>query len=410
MALVDELFISLGFKVNDKEVKRAENSLKSIIGTATKVATAVVGATIALDRMANSLARNNQEFINFNRQTGLTLDKMQSIATAGMLVDYNFDTSTAMSSLQALESNLAQIRMGEGNIAPFQILGISPVGKNAYQIIEDLREAIKGIDDMTAVNLIQQMGLSPQFISVLRLSKAEMQSLNQELMLSSEERQSLQQYSMELRKITMQFGLLKDRALIAIMPALNDFLGGVHALVVMFGNLIKGLMTAWNWLGKLKISIIALGLGLLTYLNPVIGALTMLYFLLEDIAVWTMGGKSFLGTTFDIGTEKFQEMLDGLKAFFEKLGDIIKGFWSKVGGFWDKFLDGFKTISAMSMRTFNPQLAFNMSANTPNMANMNTSNVVNQTNYFNSTGAMPERLATQTTDLAFAYMQIDRAV
>lgn len=389
MALVDELFIALGFKVDDKDVKKADNSLKSIIGTAGKVATAVIAATVALDRMANSLARNNQEFINFNRQTGLSLDKMQSIATAGMLVDYNFDPSTAMSSLQALESNLAQIRLGEGNIAPFQILGISPVGKDATQIIDDLREAIKGIDDMTAVNLIQQMGLSPQFISILRMSKEEMNGLNKELMLTPEERTALQQYSMELRKIHMEFALLKDRALIAIMPALNKFLDGLAAISEMFLNIGKGLQNVWNWLGKFKIGVAALALAILTYFNPVIGVLTAVYLILEDIAVWATGGKSFLGTTFDI-------MGDKLKS----VGDFFNNMGSGLASFWDSF--------TRNMPKLNPQLAFNMSANTPNMGNLNNTNTVNQTNYFNSTGAMPENLAAQTADLAFAYMQIDR--
>lgn len=376
MALVDELFIALGFKVDDKDVKKADNSLKSIIGTAGKVATAVIAATVALDRMANSLARNNQEFINFNRQTGLSLDKMQSIATAGMLVDYNFDPSTAMSSLQALESNLAQIRLGEGNIAPFQILGISPVGKDATQIIDDLREAIKGIDDMTAVNLIQQMGLSPQFISILRMSKEEMNGLNKELMLTPEERTALQQYSMELRKIHMEFALLKDRALIAIMPALNKFLDGLAAISEMFLNIGKGLQNVWNWLGKFKIGVAALALAILTYFNPVIGALTAVYLILEDIAVWATGGKSFLGTTFDI-------MGDKLKS----VGDFFNNMGSGLASFWDSFTRNMPH---------------------PNMGNLNNTNTINQTNYFNSTGAMPENYASQTADLAFAYMQIDR--
>lgn len=389
MALVDELFIALGFKVDDKDVKKTDNSLKSIISTAGKVATAVVAATVALDRMANSLARNNQEFINFNRQTGLSLDKMQSIATAGMLVDYNFDPSTAMSSLQALESNLAQIRLGEGNIAPFQILGISPVGKDATQIIDDLREAIKGIDDMTAVNLIQQMGLSPQFISILRMSKEEMNGLNKELMLTPEERTALQQYSMELRKIHMEFALLKDRALIAIMPALNKFLDGLAAISEMFLNIGKGLQNVWNWLGKFKIGVAALALAILTYFNPVIGVLTAVYLILEDIAVWATGGKSFLGTTFDIIGDKLKSV-----------GDFFNNMGSGLASFWDSF--------TRNMPKLNPQLAFNMSANTPNMGNLNNTNTVNQTNYFNSTGAMPENLAAQTADLAFAYMQIDR--
>lgn len=403
MALVDELFIALGFKVDDKDVKKADNSLKSIIGTAGKVATAVVAATVALDRMANSLARNNQEFINFNRQTGLSLDKMQSIATAGMLVDYNFDPSTAMSSLQALESNLAQIRLGEGNIAPFQILGISPVGKDATQIIDDLREAIKGIDDMTAVNLIQQMGLSPQFISILRMSKEEMNGLNKELMLTPEERTALQQYSMELRKIHMEFALLKDRALIAIMPALNKFLDGLAAMAEVLLKIGKGLKEFWDGLGKAKLGIAGLALAILTYFNPVIATLTALYLILEDIAVWATGGKSFFGTTFDLMGEKFKELNNYIDEQTRVWGGLLKTLREITSIIFNPANTGQKHGEWLRSK-FDDLIGNNFKT----MGNLNNTNTVNQTNYFNSTGAMPENLAAQTADLAFAYMQIDR--
>lgn len=202
---IEEIFIKLGFKVDKKPLDDTDKSVKNVISSVKKIATATVLAIAALDRMATSLGRNNQELINFTRQTGLSIDNLNKIAGAGMLIDVNFSSEKAAQGLMSLQSNLAQIRLGQGNIEPFQILGVSPVGKDATQIIEDLREAIKGVDDMTAVNLIQQMGLSPEFISLLRLTKEEYNDLiatSQRFMLNEEQRAALQKYSIELPKTT----------------------------------------------------------------------------------------------------------------------------------------------------------------------------------------------------------------
>ncbi len=379
--IVDEIFFKIGFDVKDEKVKEVDHSIKGLIKSVTAFVGSVALITTALDRMANSLAKNNQEFINFNRQTGLSIAQMQKLATAGMLTDYNFSPETAMQGIQALQSNLAQIRLGEGNIAPFQILGISPVGKDAYQVIEDIREAIKGIDDMTAVNLIQQMGLSPEFISLLRMTREEMNSLTDEsLMLSPEERQSLQQYTMELRKVHMQFSVLKDKAIMPLIPALNKFLSGLGAIFEMFVKVENALINIWNWFGKFKGAIAALALAITTYFSPVIGIVTALYLLLEDIAVWVTGGKSMLGTTFD------------------KMGEFFKNFKPS------------KWMNLMGESLSNMQPALAMATSGGGMGNMNTTNTINQNNTFYTNDAIPEQMAQKTVDLAFAYAQIDRTV
>ena len=191
--LIDELFVALGFKVDDKEVKKLDTNLKDVIGSALRVVGAIAAATYAIDRMATSMFKANQAFISFNQQTGLSIGNMQRIAQAGMLANANITPKTVMQSMQAVQSNLAQIRLGQGNIEPYQLLGISPVGKDANQVFDDLRSAISGLDDMTATNIIQQMGYRPEMITVLRMTNSELAETKQ-LMLAPEQRQALQQY------------------------------------------------------------------------------------------------------------------------------------------------------------------------------------------------------------------------
>ena len=87
--LIDELFVALGFKIDDKEIKTFDQNLKSTLASATRFAAAVTAAVVVVDRMAMSLLKNNQAFISFNQQTGLAIGNMQRIAQAGMLANMN---------------------------------------------------------------------------------------------------------------------------------------------------------------------------------------------------------------------------------------------------------------------------------------------------------------------------------
>ena len=316
---IDEIFIKIGFKTEDKELKKTEKaidktldkadkkakkadiSFTNIFKTVRKMAVAAGAAYIAFDRLANSMLKSNQAYINFNRQTGLALANVNKIAGAGMLVDYNLNPENVMGSMQALESNLAQIRLGEGNIAPFQLLGISPVGKNAVQVIEDLRQAIKGIDDMTATNIIQQMGLSPEMITILRMSKEEMEeysAIAQQYMLSSEQRQAMQQYAMGLRLVHMQLNYLKDTIILKVMPAFIEFSKNFANILQQGSKFIDIIQHILNVIPHVKLALGGLAMFILARFNPVIAAITGLYLILEDLAVWFAGGKSVAGTIF----------------------------------------------------------------------------------------------------------------
>ena len=409
--LIDELFVALGFKIDDKEVKTFDNNLKSTLQSATRFAAAVTAAVVVVDHMATSLLKNNQAFISFNQQTGLAIGNMQRIAKAGMLANMNITPETVMQSMQAVQSNLAQIRLGQGNIEPYQLLGISPVGKDANQVFDDLRNAIKGLDDMTATNIISQMGFNPEMITVLRMTNAELEDMNG-LMLSPEQRQAMEQYGMALRKVNMELGLLKDQALLAIMPALIDFLKGFKAIAQVTYDMMDGFGKLLDLIPQLKGALMALALGILAYFNPVIAAVTALYLLIEDLAVWKAGGKSAIGTLVgDVG--------DGGGKFAP--GTMVGNAGAKLGGgLGDLLLNQFGAKghgAEINKMIQNAQKGMNYEDALKNSLSMGSGGAsaqishaqnMTQNNYMAFGGADAVPIAQKANDLMFAMMQVDR--
>lgn len=466
---LEEIFVQLGFKVDKKQIDKLDKTLRETIksamkagealgetadgaetaGEATesttdkikgfvtgvaKIVGAVAVAVTALDRMATSLAKNNQNLTNFTRQTGLTISNLNKIAGAGMMLDVNFSTESAAQGLTALQSNLAQIRLGQGNIEPFQILGISPVGKDAPQVIEDLRQAIKGVDDMTAVNLIQQMGLSPEFISLLRLTKEEYQDLTataNQFMLNEEQRAALQKYGIELRKIHMQMAYLKDKALIAIMPALNQFLKGFMAILEVTGKIVNSIKTMIEYVGQFKGGLLALGavvLGITAAFNPLIATLTALYLILEDLAVWALGGDSL----FKLGFDKINELMYGDNETADRTDQIYKELtgkdrtafhkyidWITSGGVIGSIFGGAKRQEEVYKYLLDIQKGMNsngqeevIKSSTSSIYNNNNSNQtknITQNNYMSFAGG-DNGISNAISDLTYAFLQADRVV
>lgn len=421
---IEEIFIKLGFQFDKKEVNNADKSIKSVVSSVKKIALAAVGAIVALDRLSTSLAKNNQELINFNRQTGIGIDNLNKIAGAGMMVDVNFTPEKAAQGLKSLESNLAQIRLGQGDIAPFQMLGISPLGKNAVQVIEDLRVAIRGIDDMTAVNLIQQMGLSPEFISLLRLTREEYEELSAQankFMLDDKQRAALQKYAIQLNLVHKEFAYLKDKFLIAVMPSLINFLKGFMAILEVVGKFGHTLKKMIEWIGQFKGALLGIGivvLSLITRLNGAIkilgftlnlafgkwlAILTALYLLLEDLAVYAMGGKSLTGLIADKFKTQDKKTDESYKNVFNQERNPIQKYFdwftSSAGGFIPggakRQEDYYKTL-------------FDMLPNF--LSNVNQTKNVTQNNYLSFGNSDNKNILNAVSDLTYAYIQADRAV
>lgn len=398
--LIDELFVALGFKIDDKEVKTFDNNLKSTLQSATRFAAAVTAAVVVVDHMATSLLKNNQAFISFNQQTGLAIGNMQRIAKAGMLANMNITPETVMQSMQAVESNLDRITRGQGNIEPYQLLGISPVGKDANQIFDELRSAISGLDDMTATNIIQDMGFNPEMITVLRMTNAELEDMNG-LMLSPEQRQAMEQYGMALRKVNMELGLLKDQALLAIMPALIDFLKGFKAIAQVTYDMMDGFTKLLDLIPQLKGVLAAFALAIVAYFNPVIAAVTALYLLIEDLAVWKAGGKSAIGTLVGQGGVGGAGFSAGLG-----LGDMILG---KMGLQGNGAQIGKMIEGAQKGMNYQDALKNSLSMGSGGAsAQISHAQNMTQNNYmaFGSADATP--IAQKASDLMFAMMQVDR--
>jgi len=328
---IGELFVKLGVDVDNASIEGFQNKVNELPGQLLNLKNVFVGLIVyGLDRFVESTIDGTVALQNFNNQTDLSIAKLQKWQVAGQLADISLTTEQVTSSVQALQKNLTEIRLGGGNIRPFQLLGIDVQGKTAYQVLEDIRSSIKGMDSATAVNLIEQTGLSPNFINVLRLTNKEFKELGDAKFLSKKQRDTLLKLGTAINKFKINMSLAKDVIVADLAPAWEALL----KLVERLGN---GFVRLTNFFINNKLALLALAgvaYAVVSALSPIAVLIGGLIVLFDDMMVHFEGGESALGRFWDLlnlfnpfaSVENWNKSLQNVMDMFSDFWEFLKPF------------------------------------------------------------------------------------
>lgn len=286
---------------------------------------ALAGAAFALNRLTNELVQSNQAMLNLTRTTDIAQSTFQKWGGIGKLLG----VEDADQQLAGLNERLFDLMLTGQGARGFQLAGVNPIGQDANGVLEQLRARISGMNDTAASYLLQQMGLDPKMLHLLRMSRAEFEALGQTIQkyqLTPEQSHQIQQMNMQLQIAGLKLKYLKDKAILAIMPywvkfveslaSVTEFLIKVATWVnknikvwlmlfgviakgqvtfTKFGNFFRGLLQVFNTL----IARIPIFGAAVTRLGSIFARaflpLTAAYLVLDDLATYFEGGDSLTG-------------------------------------------------------------------------------------------------------------------
>ncbi len=396
MPSLGELFIELGVVGNPEEIekfnkkiketaKSMDLTLKSTIKTNNGIANfvkgigavvgALTGAAIAMNKFTNDLVQSNQAMLDLTRTSDIALGTFQKWGSIGKMLGVN----NVEQQLEGLNQRMFDLMLTGEGARGFQLAGINPVGQDAEGVLEQLRNRVSGMNDTTATYLLQQMGLDPKMLHLLRMSRTEFEELGQTIkryQLTDDQTKEIQAMNIQLQIAGIKLKYLKDRAILAMMPAwvkLVESFARVAEMLARVGKKVGEFVVKWRGLiagGVLflsrfkpvaefltKTSLIFKEMGAsvsklilkIPVLGRFLGALggfaakalvpfTALYLLLDDIATYVQGGDSLIGRVMDWGKEQggdfskiFGKMfggdfMGGLQELIIKLIDVIDDF------------------------------------------------------------------------------------
>lgn len=230
---------------------------------------AVTGAAIALNKFTNDLVQSNQAILNLTRTTDIAQSTFQKWGSIGKMLG----VENADQQLASLNQRLFDLMLTGEGAKGFQLAGINPVGQDAEGVLEQLRARVSGMNDTMATYLLQQMGLDPQMLHLLRMSRTEFEELGETVrkyQLTPEQSKQIQQMNIQLQIAGIRLQYLKDRAILAIMPAFTQFMASLARVAEKFVKFVKWLKDGSTWGAKLTKTILGIAAGFAAW-----GATTM---------------------------------------------------------------------------------------------------------------------------------------
>lgn len=288
---------------------------------------ALTGAAVALNNLTNSLVSSNQAMLDLTRTTDIAQGTFQKWGSIGKMLG----VENADQQLASLNQRLFDLMLTGEGARGFQLAGINPMGQDAEGVLEQLRARVSGMDDTTATYLLQQMGLDPKMLHLLRMSRSEFEALGQTIkkyQLSPEQTKQIQAMNMQIQIAGIQLRYLKDKAILAMLPYWVKFLQGITKVVDKFTSFVKWVKQGTTWGAKLTKIVLGLAAGfaawsattvivaktigfvttavkalqgvlLLLTAHPIIAGLTLLagalYLIADDISHYMNGGGSLIG-------------------------------------------------------------------------------------------------------------------
>ena len=420
-------------KTSQTNVSSSKSILK-LVGAIAGIATAVGVAYSALDRLTASLIQNNNQWMHLIRQSDIALETFQKWDTVGKIVGID----NVAQQIEDLNQKIFKARVfGEG-YEGWAWAGVMP--SNSDDVLEQLRNRVKNLNNTQAKFILEKMGLNPELITLLRLGKEEWQEyldIQKNYTLNREQREEIDKLNRQLQIASIRMQYLRDRLALAVLPAFVRFKKFIVSAVeglIKFIDIIrqsnspiaiitKGLLGIATALGVVRVALLAISAHpIVAGISAIIGAIMLLA---DDLNQYFSGGKSVIGFLekalkeidlygwLNIPLPKWLEAIIRFIDFYEKhkslfivpavgipsavtsvISDMNKDDKLKTG--MTDFVQGQSTFadkdkyvsSAISgqAKTEIRKSSNNWDNNTTNMAY----NTLNQTNYIQTTEAMSE--------------------
>lgn len=329
---IGEFFVELGANADTKSVKEFGSELLDLpIKSAVAIA-ALAKITLEFQQMAAAAIEAAVGFQLFTAQTGLSSQELQRWQLVAEQA--NVSGQAVQGSIIGLQRNIAEIAMGRGNISPFQLLGIDP-RQNAFAVLDQLRDRIRGLDRATAVNLMSQMGIDPSMIQLLSLSNDQFKTLEANIVgMTAKQQAAFLQTKQSLVQLSQAFRGLGYQILEIVAPYAERLVNIFLMLVHWTESLVSGVQQFIRLLASVPGNIAAIGIALAPLFIttfPLTGALIALLLVLDDLSVYGRGGKSVTGLAIE-GLQKLGKEISDMLLKWPKLATFAMTFGSALAG------------------------------------------------------------------------------
>lgn len=340
-----ELFARIGLKA---DTPQAEGFAKAIKGIKGELIGAIAG-TLSLAtavKAVNAAMGEATELKKFGDQTGANVEEMQKWRAVAQQVSGS--GAAVASSIDAIVSNQEKIKLGQGNISGYQLLGIDP-RSDPFKVLEQIRDKTGNLSAGMRKNVMGMFGVNADLVSTLKLTNAQFDAMAAHAYVISPsmiEGMNRARGSIDVLKNAVSYYVAEMATKLG--PTIEKVAGFLEKFVKFIANGIINIDKLIRSTIGLKTAILAVAAVLAVmnagFLLSPIGlfttAIILLMGILEDIAVYNSGGASLFGVLMlkMPGVAKaFEWIGTAAMNWLKIIGLIAKGDWSGLDALTEKW-------------------------------------------------------------------------
>lgn len=345
---IAELFARIGVKADTPKVlqfQKAMDTAKTTVITTTGDIVRFVGEIQKLTKEVFNSAAALKQFESETGASSQELQKWQAVAE-----QTNNSAESVTSAIKSIVSNQEKIKLGQGNISGFQLLGIDP-RKDPFKILDALREKTTGLTQGMKKNILSQMGIGAELIQVLELSNDKFKELSENAFVIPQGAIDMMDKARgSMAGVSRAVKFLKSLIAAELSPGIQEMNENIVKWIKNNKEgVIRTVKTAFEWIRRFTGALFNAGrmlntvvtntigwknaikglLAILAILNAgiiaspiglLIAGLLLLIAVLDDLYVYSQGkGKSLFGVLM----KQFPEFEKNMLGFLETLKNTI---------------------------------------------------------------------------------------
>lgn len=322
---IGELFVALGFDVDDKKLKDFNEEVKSGMTGLLKMAGVVSGAAFAVNAFVSGAVQQSVALKNFREETGYASDDVERFYNVIGRLNENVTLDQTVSAFRALSDTISQAKFGQGAIGQAGMLGLANLGAmTPMEVIRRLRENYaRNVEQYGADrtrDLMSELGLTSEFIQSIKATNQEFDTLFNKPILGAENRNRLEEIAEAQKELSFQWQLLRGELSAEISDEivlfLNNLIPAVIEVAKNFKALGSAISDAFNGLSpeqqKMLLSAaVALGAGMAAAFAPVTTALVTILALVNEIGKAMRGESGLVDDIADYQLKLTEYLLGG---------------------------------------------------------------------------------------------------
>ena len=305
---VGQLFVALGFDVDDKQLKDFNQEVKNGMTGLLKMVGVMSGAAFAVNAFVSGAVRTSVELKNFREETGYASDDVERFYNVIGRLNSNVSLEQTIGMFKTLSDVIADAKIGGKGNQLAGLLGISDLGnKTPLEVLKALRKSFKDknfLNDDTFRIKMAELGVGSEFMTAIKATDAEFNALFNKPILGAENRKRLEDIAEAQKELSFQWQLLRgelsaeisDEMIVFmenLIPIMKDVIANFKAVGIAVQNTFKA-MTGENQ-SLVLASMAALAAGIVVAFNPVLALFVAILAAYNDIGKAMRGEQSFVG-------------------------------------------------------------------------------------------------------------------